>query len=186
MLCGNASCLFLDHFCKHPSSVWGGQSSVARSGILGPKKNPNHPRKSETARRQEQSNLRFWGGGAWGQRGKREIVPKRFYAMTIKFRKCKLYSREIVLSLRRLLENHHLALFGWSFHRKLLPGSVLCFVVSDSMSSAQAHRLGPMSLRFVWLEVWTSRNLHISTILRIQPSSSELSSSGLEFCVVAR
>ena len=37
VLCGDASRLSLDHFCKHLSSVLGGQSSVTRCGFPGPK-----------------------------------------------------------------------------------------------------------------------------------------------------
>ena len=46
----------------------------------------------------------FWGGGAWGQRGKSSKTL--FFvgnAATIKFWKCKFYCRKILLSLRRLL-----------------------------------------------------------------------------------
>ena len=44
VLCGNASCLFVDHFSWHLSSVLGRQSSVMRSGIPGPK----NPKSSAT------------------------------------------------------------------------------------------------------------------------------------------
>ena len=46
VLCGDASRLFLDHFSKHSSSVLGGQSSVARSGIPGSKKPKSSARKT--------------------------------------------------------------------------------------------------------------------------------------------